>query len=500
MKNLELVANLMEQYSAQLFCGNNGEPCICVFENGKQRTMLLRSEQFRSWLVRFLKRLGQKAHKSRREEITEELCANAEDGEKKNLYVRVARGKDSIQIDLNDESNDVVHISGARNGIKVAPPRDVYLLRPNKQLALPKPITGNRKLFLKKFKKLIPDLLYGHWLLVLAFILKSLNRDQGSFVILLIGGPQGSGKTILSNRIKWLIDPSMLPSLSPPRKVDDIIVASHSYLLVFDNISWLTDDMADVFCRLATGGGVAKRKNYTDHDEAFYALFRPVIINGIDEPSNRPDFLDRCVVLELKPIQNDKRIAETELESEFKESLPLLLGGIYELLADCLRVLPEIAQTEKVLPRMTDYALMGIAIERVLNLRPGRFLEVYSNNKIEQTENAFWSDDLCNAIYRKLQQVQSQRIEGSTREINDSLFGKRSRQGSSPHSTKFFSGWLKRIEPLLKTRDIVVERLPRSAEKRTIVIRSLSPIPMEKSHPAYLRVLPKSERPEDYDL
>lgn len=243
---------------------------------------------------------------------------------------------------------------------------------------------------------------------------------------------------------------------------------------------------------LATGGGISKRKLFTDSDEAVFKILRPVIINGIEEPSHRPDFLDRCVMLALRPISEGQRVAETELNKAFEADFPKLLGGAYALLSECLRVLPTI--NEKNLPRMTDYALMGIAIERVLKLKPGYFLRAYNKNRNEQSENAFWNDELCNAIYGELNSQKKQQhesiitesgtpikrtvwvpistpLEGTAQELSQKLFKQGKFSNQKPPKGRAFSGWLKRIEPLLNQMDIVVERPQRTSGKRTIIIR-----------------------------
>ncbi|WP_415061287.1 hypothetical protein [Bdellovibrio sp.] len=471
-----VLSDLLGNHLAQLFLGSQGEPCISLVENGKAKTMILGSNHWRGWLIRYVRANNLSISQYHRDEITEELCALSEEGGRKNVQVRIARTEDSVQIDLNDDSFDVVHISDLQQGFKLGQPEKVFLFRPNKQSSLPKPILGDRDEFIEKFQELMPEFALGHWLLVLTFILKSLNRDRGAFAILLVSGPQGAGKTILSRRIKALIDPSEPPELSPPKNSDDIVIASrNSYLLVYENMSGISPEMADIFCRLATGGGISKRQLYTDHEEVFYKIHRPVIINGIDEPSNRPDFLDRCVVLELKPLAPGQRIAETNLNCDFEANLPLLLGGLYSLLADCLAILPKIHSEINSLPRMTDFALMGIAIEQVLNLKPGLFLDLYERNRFSQIENTFWNDDLCLAIYQNLEKAPGNKIEGTANELMKTLFDKRSGL-VGPRKARGFTGWMKRIEPLLKTMGIVVERPPRSAQRRVIIIRSLRPL------------------------
>lgn len=473
----KIIEDLEKQHLIQAFRGDTGELCISLTEDSKKKTFTLKTSEWDRWLIRFFRKIKIDASTHLRDAITDELCASAEIADKKNVCVRVANTGIAIQIDLNDDTYDVVYISTSGNGFKLRPPKDANFIRPYKQHPLPRPIRCKREDFVKAFKKLMPEFEQGHWLLILTFILKSLNRDQGSYVILVIEGPKGSGKTTFTRIIKALVDPSKPTFLSVPKNDEDFIVsARNAYLLTYDNLSGIGPDIADTFCRLATGGGINKRQLYSNHDEAFYELHRPILINGIDEPSNRADFLDRCVTIELKAMTSARRVAETQLKAEFDSQLPMLLGGLYDLLADCLKVLPTINQQN--LPRMTDYALMGIAVEKVLKLKPGLFLNVYCKNTNEQTENAFWNDDLCSAIYRKLEKAPNNRIEGTASELRKIIFDRD--YSSAPRTARGLTGWLKRVESVLEMKDIIVERPPRSAHKRTIVIRSRTPMPPPK--------------------
>lgn len=136
-----------------------------------------------------------------REEITSQLCASAENSQKRSVDIRVARDVDSVQVDLNDDTHDAVHVSETRQGFTVSPTKNISFHRPMKQQPLPRPVLIETSDFIKLFRKFMPEFAFGHWILILAFILKAFNRDCGSFPILAIEGPQGSGKTIFSRRI-----------------------------------------------------------------------------------------------------------------------------------------------------------------------------------------------------------------------------------------------------------------------------------------------------------
>ena len=69
---------------------------------------------------------------------------------------------------------------------------------------------------------------------------------------------------------------------------------------------------------------------------------------------NRPDLLDRCLIVQLPPIPENERQTERELWSAFDEAGPRLFGALLDAASTALRDLPKIAGQSKVRPRMAD--------------------------------------------------------------------------------------------------------------------------------------------------
>lgn len=467
------VVNLLIDMNAEFFLAEKGEPCVSIRDGERLKTFLINSNSWQDWIIRFLRSRSLKLTEYQRKELNSELMAlSSESDSKRPVYVRIGKLENDIYIDLNNEEYEVVKINS--EGFSIVKDPEVPFVRPAKQRPLPRPIRTQKKELLRLIESIFPTKDNEH-LLILAFLLKCLLRDSGAYAILVLEGQQGSGKTILSGRLKSIIDPSEPASYSPPKNSDDIIVASaHSYLLMFDNISGFDGEMADVFCRLSTGGGISKRKLYKDDEEAFYKLHRPCIINGISEPSDRADFLDRCVTIELEPIKDKNRISESELNTQFERILPQINGGLYGLLSECLKILPGISTSN--LPRMTEFARLGIAIEKSLGLQEGMFLKTYAANRNKQIEDAFWNDDLCCAIYSYFfpvngqSPIQTKELNGTANKIKYEVSGGNRLFKNRPLTARGFSSWLKRVEPLLKNKGILVQRLPRRASSREMRI------------------------------
>jgi len=83
-----------------------------------------------------------------------------------------------------------------------------------------------------------------------------------------IHGEQGSAKTCYSEAVKKLVDPSIIATHMLPRSQEELVQClAHHWMVVFDNVSDLTNWQSDVICRAVTGAGLQKRKLYTDEED-----------------------------------------------------------------------------------------------------------------------------------------------------------------------------------------------------------------------------------------
>jgi hypothetical protein len=131
------------------------------------------------------------------------------------------------------------------------------------------------------------------WILIRAFLVAAL-RPSFPLPILVAKGEQGAGKSTACRVISSLIDPRTSALRGVPREVRDLTAAAkNSWLVCFDNLSRLPEDLADAACRLATGGGFGGRQLYSDHDEAIFDATRPLVFNAITDCSTSTIFAGR---------------------------------------------------------------------------------------------------------------------------------------------------------------------------------------------------------------
>src|SRR5216683_1894055 len=176
-----------------------------------------------------------------------------------------------------------------------------------------------------------------------AFLVAAL-RPGFPLPILVAKGEQGAGKSTACRVISSLIDPRTSALRGVPREVRDLTAAArNSWLVCFDNLSRLPEELADAACRLATGGGFGGRELYSDHDEAIFDATRPLVFNAIPEIGTaRPDFLDRALMVEFLSITPELRRDEAQFWHEFGERRPRILGALLDAAVAGLRNLPQV--------------------------------------------------------------------------------------------------------------------------------------------------------------
>jgi hypothetical protein len=259
-------------------------------------------------------------------------------------------------------------------------------------LALPLPARGGSIEPLAPFLNL-PD--PNDFVLVVSRLLGAL-RAGGPYPLLGISGEQGSAKTVLSKLLRALVDPSVAPVRALPREErEPFIAANNGHVMSFDNLTSLPAWLSDTLCRLTSGGAFALRRLYTDQDEVLFTAARPVILNGIEDVTTRPDLADRAILLTLAPITEAQRRPERTLWQEFELARPQILGALLDAAVHGLRALPR-ARLER-LPRMADFALWATACETAV-WPGGTFETAYRGNRRAAIEDVLDADPVAACV------------------------------------------------------------------------------------------------------
>lgn len=313
------------------------------------------SKAFRTWLVdSYNKTTGEAVRNGDLSDALLNISASCR--ERKTTCHRVAAIDSAIYLDLCQRDGQVVQITA--EGWKVITDTPVVFLNKQDMAALPVPQPGGSIEELRDFVNLTEE----DFNLYLGWLLDAL-KGRKPYSVLVVNGEQGSGKSTFSVLTSDLIDPCQVAKTKNlPKDVRDLaVLASNRHLLAFDNISWLSEEMSDALCRLATGSGMVLRSLYSNADEQVFGGARPVLLNGIPEIGDRSDFLGRTVKITLQAIPEEKRQGEKVLLGRFELRRPYLLGVLCSLLANGLK--NEGHVTAERMPRMADTYLWLKACE-----------------------------------------------------------------------------------------------------------------------------------------
>jgi len=412
---------------------------------------LLRSRTFQLYLLRnYYRQTGENPGAPVIRAVLELFEARALfDGEECPVHLRVAEHRDKLYLDLCDAAWKAVEFD--TDGWRIVDRAPARFRRSRGSRPLPEPERGGSLEELRSFLNVD----YEGWSLIKAFLVSAL-RPALPYPILIAKGEQGAGKSTACRVISSLIDPRTSALRGAPREVRDLVAAArNAWLVCFDNLSHLPQDLADAACRLATGGGFGGRELYSDYDEAVFDATRPLVFNAIpDLGASRSDFLDRALIIDFHDIKPQARRDEHQFWKEFEAVRPRILGALLDAAVCGMRTLPNL--TINHLPRMADFANWASACEEGLGLGSGEFLKIYENNRVDARDLALGSSPL----YEPLRELARAGFRGSTAELLDRLnaiAGDRDRSARWPKAPNALGNSLRRMASNLRSAGIEIQ-------------------------------------------
>ena len=328
-------------------------------------------------------------------EAMQHLQARAEiEGVIRSVHTRVARVGDEIWIDMNDAGGHVILIH--KTGWSVRRNDGPLFRRPDGMLPLPLPLEGGTIDMLKAFLNFDDE---DTFKLIVGWLIGNFVGRACAHLLLL--GEQGSAKTMTLKFLRLSLDPNAAMMRPIPGSHEALLIAAqNSYVLSFDNLSRLNVRMADAMCRLATGEAFSRRKLYADRDETLITVQRPCIFTGILDLSERPDLLDRMVIVRLPRIASGKRRAEAAMEREFLAARPHILGAIYSAVSYALAHSGEFEMEEQ--PRLLDFAEFVEAAAPALGWRRGDFTRALLQSQEDEMAFDLDGSPICLALIEML--------------------------------------------------------------------------------------------------
>ncbi len=455
------LVNLALVDGVTLFNDGDGSAFVTLPQTGQAIAYRVRSEAFKQYL-RYQAYTGLGKAVS----ITplSEAVATVEtialfDGRKIPTFVRVAGGEGEVVIDLGTDDGRVIRV--VRDGWSIENGGRHRFVRGAGFESLPLPAGNGGLAKLKVFLSLDDQ----NYRLLVAYLISAL-RPQGPYFILLVEGEQGSGKSFFCEVVKRILDPNRASRLRLPDNPQDLMIQAKEYrLLAFDNASGMKADMSDALCTLATGGGIAVRKLYSDGDLYVMTYTRPFIINGISGYASRPDLMERAIPIRLSPMQVGERKTEAELLEELAMFLPSILADLYDAVAKALELMPTVEPPRHI--RMADAATWVKAAEPALGLEGGSLIDAIALAQDEFVVEKINEDPLVNTL-RSV--CQAGPFEDYVNELFVQLRESRGPipENMLPKTPAHLSNQLKRLRPALAKAGVHVEILDRDNKGRKI--------------------------------
>ena len=388
------------------------------------------------------------------------------------IETRCAMFGDAIYIDLGDASGDRVKITKDGWVIEPAELAPPFFKRQGGMLPLPRPEKGGSIKELAGFLNL-GDRSEDHFKLIAGWLVDALYPG-GPYIMMVLNGPQGSGKTITLKLLRDLIDPAEAAMLSLPTSERDMFIAgSRTYLLSYDNVSKLKNSLSDAFCRMINDDTFRTRKLYTNVDEIIIKLRRSAIFSGIPNFVKQNDFMDRAIFIELPPIHPARRRTEKDLSIEWQKVRSRILGALYDLVAVALRNHATVQPQN--LPRIADSARWITAAESEGLWETGSFLEAYQDNRQGMVDLALESDPAAVGIsaLMKFHPKWSGTTTELLQELHQVMPETLRKSKEFPKAPNALSNRIMRLEGFLADRDIVITRT-RQPNKRIITITRIN--------------------------
>ena len=444
----KLVAFVLEH--CELFHDQNRDAFATLNDSGL--TYRMDGRVFKDWLAASFYSAESKS--PRAQSVTEAIGTLSgiarHDREQQGVFLRVGMADGAYFIDLCEpKTSRAIELRPGAWRIVDTPP--IKFVRTEAMSQLPAP-TGKGDM-----RKLwdVTNIPKDKRVLIVAWLIDALRPDT-PFPVLELGGEAGSAKSTTQAILRCLIDPNAANLRTPPKAVDDCFVAAGvSWIVSYENVSHLPAPLQDALCVLATGGGFAKRKLYSDADESVINVKRPVILNGISANVTAHDLADRAISVELPVIED--RTSSAGVWSTFEQHQPDIIAGLMALAARALAILPTIEVPKDERPRMLEFYQLGLAVGEVLKLD---FKAQYLSTRADAANRSIESSPVAAALVDWFEVNKHSPAEMSAKALMQAVeYYKPEYAEAWPKSPKGFADALRRAAPSLRQIGIEVKSL-----------------------------------------
>jgi len=176
--------------------------------------------------------------------------------------------------------------------------------------------------------------------------------------ILVVTGPQGSGKTTLFEKLKWVIgDWVNIASTINPDNFSDIEAGCvSSRLFVLDNLETISQEFEDKICGIVTGGEIIKRELYTTNKMVKYIPESFFAITCVEPTIKTSPFADRIIIFDVYPRESFA-LPLAEIKNKIEDEKKYVIRIILEYIQ---KIIPYVITERKSVDfRMASWADLG---------------------------------------------------------------------------------------------------------------------------------------------
>lgn len=327
--------------------------------------------------------------------------------------IRIGEAGGKLYLDPAWESRDLIEFGGGTwNIVKRSPSHPKFIVNKS-TLPLVEPSTEGGDL-VELLKPFIPTT-EKDLLLMVGWII-GCYKHGGPYPILMLTGEQGSAKSTITRLLRKLVDPHALDIREPTTDDRDFAAAIRgTYILAYDNLSYISPKLSDSLCRIATGVPLAARTLYTNYEESSFQAQRPIILNGIPDVAEREDFVSRVISIQLPTIPPERRRDDDSFWSDFNRLLPRMIKATWDMVAKAHRDYSSTVVPSKT--RMTAFLQWAMA-----SMPPEQatiFNEHYVKMTGEANSQLVEHDLVVQGIIQMMQE--KRRFEGSVYDLLHSL-------------------------------------------------------------------------------
>ncbi|MGW6839648.1 ATP-binding protein [Streptomyces sp. NPDC054958] len=296
-------------------------------------------------------------------------------------------------------------------------------------------------------------------------------------------GPQGAGKSTAARMLMRIIEGMTGDLRRAPKDEENLITAvAAGWITALDNLSHLPPDLSDLMCCIVTGAESIKRALFSDGDVYRSRYRRPLLLTGIDVGVIRPDLAERLLPLRL--VRPRVRRTEAELWAEYAQKLPVILGSLLDLTV-------KVRATDADIPtdlRMADFAHLCAQLDAASGFGA---LNAYRAGLDELNDDVIEGDLLAQAVLKaaagaeageEVRMTSAEWLHAVTQLYAGEDF--RPLPKGWPTTGKVFSDRLKRLQPTLAARGVLVD-WGRTKAARYIAMTRPAPEPPGQQQTAF---------------